>query len=118
MSNGLDPDQDRRSVGPDLGPNCLHSSDLQTQKIYMRRFIFYKIVYYVLTNALTDLGSSGPAVQNANSAFSLGCCSEVGKVLIATGSTSARSSDHLFHYNKISISKHLDSVLFYFLLSK
>ena len=22
-SNGLDPDQDRRSVGPDLGPNCL-----------------------------------------------------------------------------------------------
>ena len=23
MSNGLDPDQDRRSVGPDLTPNCL-----------------------------------------------------------------------------------------------
>ena len=23
MTNGLDPDQDRRSVGPDLGPNCL-----------------------------------------------------------------------------------------------
>ena len=23
MSNGLDPDQDRRSVGPDLGPDCL-----------------------------------------------------------------------------------------------
>ena len=23
MSNGLDSDQDRRSVGPDLGPNCL-----------------------------------------------------------------------------------------------
>ena len=23
MSNGLDPDQDRSSVGPDLGPNCL-----------------------------------------------------------------------------------------------
>ena len=23
MSNGLDQDQDRRSVGPDLGPNCL-----------------------------------------------------------------------------------------------
>ena len=22
VSNGLDPDQDRRSVGPDLGPNC------------------------------------------------------------------------------------------------
>ena len=23
VSNGLDSDQDRRSVGPDLGPNCL-----------------------------------------------------------------------------------------------
>ena len=23
VSNGLDPDQDQRSVGPDLGPNCL-----------------------------------------------------------------------------------------------
>ena len=23
MSNGLDPDQDQHSVGPDLGPNCL-----------------------------------------------------------------------------------------------
>ena len=23
MSNALDPDQDRRSVGPDLGPNFL-----------------------------------------------------------------------------------------------
>ena len=25
MPNGLDPDQDRHSVGPDLGPNCLQS---------------------------------------------------------------------------------------------
>ena len=25
VSNGLDPDQDRRSVGPDLGPNCLQN---------------------------------------------------------------------------------------------
>ena len=23
VSNGLDPDQDRHNVGPDLGPNCL-----------------------------------------------------------------------------------------------
>ena len=23
VSNGLDPDQDQRFVGPDLGPNCL-----------------------------------------------------------------------------------------------
>ena len=25
MSNVLDPDQDQRSVGPDLGPNCLQT---------------------------------------------------------------------------------------------
>ena len=25
MSNGLDQDQDRHIVGPDLGPNCLQS---------------------------------------------------------------------------------------------
>ena len=25
VSNGLDSDQDRHSVGPDLGPNCLQS---------------------------------------------------------------------------------------------
>ena len=24
MLNGLNPDQDRQNVGPDLGPNCLH----------------------------------------------------------------------------------------------
>ena len=23
MSNGLDPDQDRLNVGPDMGPNCM-----------------------------------------------------------------------------------------------
>ena len=26
VSNGLDPDQDRHYVGPDLGPNCLQRS--------------------------------------------------------------------------------------------
>ena len=25
MSNGIDPDKGRHSVGPDLGPNCLQS---------------------------------------------------------------------------------------------
>ena len=25
MAKNLDPDQDRHSVGPDLGPNCLQS---------------------------------------------------------------------------------------------
>ena len=35
MSNSLDPDQDRRSVGPDLGPNCLNrlSTDSTSREI-------------------------------------------------------------------------------------
>ena len=34
VSNGLDPDQDQHSVGPDLGPNCLQwlSADDTTSK--------------------------------------------------------------------------------------
>ena len=32
VSNGLDPDQDRCHVGPDLGPNCLQSYQ-QTSKV-------------------------------------------------------------------------------------
>ena len=27
MSNSLDADQDRQSVGPDLGPNCLDADE-------------------------------------------------------------------------------------------
>ena len=35
VSNGSDPDQDRRSVGPDLGSNCLQwfSTYRQTSKV-------------------------------------------------------------------------------------
>ena len=40
MSNGFNPDQDRRSVGPDLGPNCLQKIFADDQS---RRF-----------NAVTD----------------------------------------------------------------
>ena len=29
MSNNLDPDQARRNVGPDLGPNCLQRISLK-----------------------------------------------------------------------------------------
>ena len=33
MSNGLDPDQDRHFVGPDLGPNSLQRLDDKRQKV-------------------------------------------------------------------------------------
>ena len=32
VSNSLDPDQNRRSVGPDLGPNCLQRSSADDKK--------------------------------------------------------------------------------------
>ena len=31
VQNGLDPDQDRHSFGPDLGPNCLQRSSLDSK---------------------------------------------------------------------------------------
>ena len=33
MSNSLDPDQDRCSVGPDLGPNCLERLSPDDEKV-------------------------------------------------------------------------------------
>ena len=36
VSNGLDPDQDRHNVGPDLGPNCLQklsADDISRQRV-------------------------------------------------------------------------------------
>ena len=32
VSNGLDPDQDQHSVGPDLGPNCLQRLSADDKK--------------------------------------------------------------------------------------
>ena len=33
MSNGFDPDHDRHSVGPDLGPICLQRLSADTTKV-------------------------------------------------------------------------------------
>ena len=45
MSNGLDPDQDRRCVGPDPGSNCLQGYQLTT-KIAASRQILNSVFYY------------------------------------------------------------------------
>ena len=34
VSNSLDPDQDRHSVGPDLGPNCLQRLSTDDKSFY------------------------------------------------------------------------------------
>ena len=38
VSNSLDPDQDRRSVGPDLGPNCLQRIIVTASKERVKKF--------------------------------------------------------------------------------
>ena len=34
VSNGLDPDQDRRDIGPDLGSNCLRRLSADDKRSY------------------------------------------------------------------------------------
>ena len=43
VSNGLDPDQDRRFVGPDLDPNCLQrlSATLARKELILKRSTWY-----------------------------------------------------------------------------
>ena len=59
MSNRLDPDQDRCSVGADLGPNCLHlrlsADDKERLLAIFNRFIkslFNTNVYIVHLNSI------------------------------------------------------------------
>ena len=37
MSKCLDPDQDRHSVGPDLGPNCLQRLSISRRQVANRK---------------------------------------------------------------------------------
>ena len=41
FANGLDPDQNRQNVGPDLDPNCLHS-DSVPERIFRKKVNFEK----------------------------------------------------------------------------
>ena len=50
MSNSLDPDQDRHSVGPDLGPNCLQRLSADNTRKGYRCHAEY---FYVLRNFYT-----------------------------------------------------------------
>ena len=52
VSNGLDPDQDRHSVGPDLGPNCLQrlSADDKSplaKKDFKQQTQFHRVCLYI-----------------------------------------------------------------------
>ena len=58
--NSLDPDQARRIVGPDLGPNCLHRislDDTSRQSIRLLKLekflLLYQIVHHYLYTKCT-----------------------------------------------------------------
>ena len=47
VSNGFDSDQDRRSFGPDLCPNCLQSSKSpQARKVHFHVAILLESIYF------------------------------------------------------------------------
>ena len=49
MSNSLDPDQARRFVGPDLGPNCLSrlsADDTGRQRVYFNLHDQEHVVFF------------------------------------------------------------------------
>ena len=57
VSNGLGPDQDRRSVGPDLGPNCLQKllAEDKTKELN------YKITSLSITGTRYNVNNSLPS---------------------------------------------------------
>ena len=48
MSNGLDPDQDRHFVGPDLGPNCFAKFIGRRREAFFMstRAVVFMVVYF------------------------------------------------------------------------
>ena len=62
MSNGLDPNLDRHSVGPDLGPKCLQrlSADDKKMQLAMKELITNLVTSAIVSLYLLVLLSSYP----------------------------------------------------------
>ena len=58
MSNSFDPDQDRHSVGPDLGPNCLQRLSVEDKLLLAWKELTYGMNEKLLI--LFDLSLSIP----------------------------------------------------------
>ena len=43
VSKGLDPDQDRHCVGPDLGPNCLQRLSVNDKRVEIEDAVHFLI---------------------------------------------------------------------------
>ena len=52
VSNGLDPDQDRHSVGPDLGPNFLQSLSADDKLLLARQELCFSIISCLVRTVL------------------------------------------------------------------
>ena len=59
MSNSLDPDQDRHSVSPDLGPNCLLRLSAEDKSLRQQRkdLVMENHLYFDLFTLRYDLQS-------------------------------------------------------------
>ena len=49
MSDGLDPDQDRQNVGPDLDPSCLQS--LSALQAWKELTAWKTVLYYIIVQS-------------------------------------------------------------------
>ena len=53
MSNGLDPVQDRHSVDPDLGPNCLQRLSADDKRV--KDNLSYNLKWQSIQGSMVDL---------------------------------------------------------------
>ena len=66
-SNGLDPDQDRSSVGPDLGPNCLQRLSADDKSRLSKERVNQKsmhLILYPFSFSVSEPNYSGKACTN------------------------------------------------------
>ena len=58
MSHILDPDQTRRFVGSDMGPNCLQKlsvDDTSGQRVYTKIMFYIRRLYFSIVSPKDDL---------------------------------------------------------------
>ena len=66
MSSGLDPDEDRQNVGPDLGPNCLLRLSADDENHQLKNIVIENQtvpLLYDMTNLFVFNSQNGLAVR-------------------------------------------------------
>ena len=63
MPNSLDPDQDRHSVGPDLGPNCLQRLSADDELPVKAMNIYKQLSHHMKLFTSVVIGSASATEQ-------------------------------------------------------